>query len=554
MPRLTSLLSSLRSRLHGCSSMGSLGGLALSVLVLASGCGDDGGTGYFAPPGGAAGGVGAPGSGGVSETGGDTGTGGIAETGGETGSGGSVGSGGSDPGTGGAALGSGGSDPGMGGSDPGLGGSDPGSGGSDPGVGGAQQTGGTGGGQDGVIIDGMCRPLCASAASDPDGDGWGWENQESCVVPGSTVAQGAEPCTVGGGTGGAGTGGEGTGGAGTGGEGTGGDGTGGDGTGGAPPTNGLPWLHVQGNQIQDPAGNQVTLRGVSTIDLGTTEEWEGGATEMIDRLTDTTDIQGSSPGWYPTVFRLAIYPTDSPDHDSPFTFESGSDAFYEQLLRPVVDYCAQKGVYAIIDWHYIDDTNAHRTTTAEFWSYMAPRFAGDSNVLFELFNEPINYGDWSSVRSDMQSWFDTVRTSASDNLVLVGTPNWCQNVGPTATNPINGTNVAYTAHMYPMHWSDPSLRDEITTAAAVHPVFVTEWGFEQGAHEIVDGTISSYGSPFRQFIDGLGVSWTAWCASSSWFPSMFDSNYNLLVGEGYMGGFTKDWLYDMRNVGVPVSP
>jgi endoglucanase len=224
------------------------------------------------------------------------------------------------------------------------------------------------------------------------------------------------------------------------------------------------------------------------------------------------------------------------------------------LLRPVVDYCAENGFYVIVDWHYIDDTNQHRSTTTEFWSYMAPRFAEDSNVLFELFNEPINYGDWNGVRSDMQSWLDTVRASAPDNLVLVGTPNWCQNVGPTAANPVNGTNVAYVAHMYPMHWAEPSLRDEITTAAAAHPVFVSEWGFEQNSNEIVDGTISSYGNPFRQFIDGLGVSWTAWCASSSWFPRMFDNNYNLLVGEGYMGGFTKDWLYDMRNDGVPVSP
>jgi hypothetical protein len=31
---------------------------------------------------------------------------------------------------------------------------------------------------------------------------------------------------------------------------------------------------VTGNRIEDPAGNQVVLRGVSFIDLGATEEWE----------------------------------------------------------------------------------------------------------------------------------------------------------------------------------------------------------------------------------------------------------------------------------------
>ena len=51
----------------------------------------------------------------------------------------------------------------------------------------------------------------------------------------------------------------------------------------------IPWLHVEGNKILDPNGNVVILRGVSMIDLGATEEWEGGAIEMVDRLTDKND-------------------------------------------------------------------------------------------------------------------------------------------------------------------------------------------------------------------------------------------------------------------------
>jgi cellulose binding protein with CBM10 domain len=33
-------------------------------------------------------------------------------------------------------------------------------------------------------------PICASAASDPDKDGWGWENNKSCIVQGSTGSTG----------------------------------------------------------------------------------------------------------------------------------------------------------------------------------------------------------------------------------------------------------------------------------------------------------------------------------------------------------------------------
>jgi endoglucanase len=140
-----------------------------------------------------------------------------------------------------------------------------------------------------------------------------------------------------------------------------------------------------------------------------------------------------------------------------------------------------------------------------------------------------------------------VRAGAPNNLVLIGTPNWCQIVSPAANNPIDGENVAYVAHMYPMHWEQQSLRDEITTAAESVPVFVSEWGYEEGSDEVVDGNQSNYGEPFKQFIEQQQLSWTAWVAHNTWFPSMFDNDWNLLVGEGYMGGFAKDWLYERRN-------
>ncbi len=108
-------------------------------------------------------------------------------------------------------------------------------------------TGGTGtGGTTSVMtieIDGTCLPVCIDS-SDPDGDGWGWENNGPCVIYRSSVYLAGNPCGAtgtggsgtggggGGGTGGTGTGGGGAGGTGTGGVGIGGVGAGGVGTGG----------------------------------------------------------------------------------------------------------------------------------------------------------------------------------------------------------------------------------------------------------------------------------------------------------------------------------
>jgi hypothetical protein len=345
----------------------------------------------------------------------------------------------------------------------------------------------------------------------------------------------------------------GTGGSGSSTGGTGSTSTPGAGTGGvAPLAEPLPWLHVEGNQIKDTAGNTVILRGVSLIDLGATEAWEGGVTKMIDRLTAQNDPQGSSPGWGTRVVRLMVGPSDG-ESESPYMYQAGSDTYYQTVLRPAVDHAREKGLYAIIDWHYIDDTSLHRDTTIAFWADIAPRFAEDSHVLFELYNEPINSGNWANLKPDMQRFYDTARAGAPENLILVGTPNWSQVVGPTAADPIQGVNIAYVAHMYPLHWPNAALRQHITTAAAVHPVFVTEWGFQEGSNMILDGTITSYAAPFKQFLEDNKLSWTAWCASDNWGPPMFHDDYSLRVGEGEMGGFVKDLLYEKRNSDLPVE-
>jgi len=325
-----------------------------------------------------------------------------------------------------------------------------------------------------------------------------------------------------------------------------------------------PWLHVDGNKIKDPAGNVVVLRGVDTIDLGETERNRGGAIAMIDRLTNKSDTQGSSPGWYPRVIRLAIYPADEGDFNSPWTFEPGSDDYYNNLLRPVVDYCKSKDLYVIVDWHYVgDDTWDKVAQTSEFWEYMAPRFANDSHVLFELFNEPKNntlgseVKNWLSVRKDMQTWINIVRSYAPNNLILVAGPSYSQIIGPVARYPLTGDNIVIVSHIYPGHWFPAGkswCMRHIRTCLTVYPVFMSEWGFRESAgYELLRGTITNYGQPLTDFCERLKISNSAWVADYSWQPPIFNSDWTLRVGEGEMGGFVKDTLYLKRNDDQPSS-
>jgi endoglucanase len=317
----------------------------------------------------------------------------------------------------------------------------------------------------------------------------------------------------------------------------------------------LPWLHTEGNQLQDSNGNAVVLRGVGIVDLGATSLEEGGIEAAIDRVTALDDGQSNSPGWATHAVRLMVAPADG-DYQSPVPYDPEGD-YYATILRPAVEYARVKGLYAIIDWHETDGTAAHPETTNAFWADMAPRFSEDSHVLFELFNEPTNGGDWFTTKYDMEVWYATVRKGAPNNVVLVGTPNWCQQIGDAADDPIEGTNIMYVSHMYPEGFALEFLQTQLLNAASKVPVFMTEWGFQEDptndpANAKTNGTVSSFAIPLKRILDEQRISWTAWSASAAWQPPMFNDDNTLRVGDGEMGGFVKDWLYEQRHDGVPL--
>jgi len=130
--------------------------------------------------------------------------------------------------------------------------------------------------------------------------------------------------------------------------------------------------------------------------------------------------------------RLPVYPEISYNGGSPYcsplpypvgtgpasctvmTPLSAAD-YVAKVLRPAVDYARSKNLYAIIDYHQIDNavtgTSAADATT--FWTDVAAQFASYTNVLYEPFNEPIDTSaSWATFKPMVQGWIDTVRRRA----------------------------------------------------------------------------------------------------------------------------------------------
>jgi hypothetical protein len=319
-------------------------------------------------------------------------------------------------------------------------------------------------------------------------------------------------------------------------------------------------LHVEGNKIKDTNGHVVVLRGVSTPDIGMIKEWYG-IHDYIDRITNQDDPNGNSPGWYTKVIRYPVCPNDSDVPGSPLAFNSydmndpNNEAVYE-ALKDAVDYGAAKGVYSIICLNYHKHVGDKVAEVNAFWNYMAPRFADDGNVLFELFNEPNDDASgWNVVKGKMQAWVNIVRTYTTENLVIVTGPNWAQRIGQAATNPVIGDNIVYALHCYGLSWRKTAntwIKPQIDPVAPLYPILVTMWGYEPNSDPCVYdtqwscGSASDFGIPFLNYLEGLGIGSVAANADYVWPPAMFDPNWQLLGGD-YMGVFVKDWLYEKRN-------
>ena len=80
---------------------------------------------------------------------------------------------------------------------------------------------------------------------------------------------------------------------------------------------------------------------------------------------------------------------------------------------------------------------------------MALEYGAFPNVIYEIYNEPLNVS-WSNViKPYAMSVISIIREIDPDNLIIVGTPNWSQRVDMAAQDPIvEFENIAYTLHFY----------------------------------------------------------------------------------------------------------
>lgn len=216
-------------------------------------------------------------------------------------------------------------------------------------------------------------------------------------------------------------------------------------------------LQIQESQLTDSAGMAVQLQGMSLF----WSQWE-------PKYYTKETLQWLQEDWCINVIRAAM------------AIESNGYLKYpereEEKIRTVVEAAIDLDLYVIIDWH---DHHAeqHQAEAIDFFARMAQDYGQYPNVIYEIFNEPIEQ-DWDTViKPYSEAVVDTIRAIDPDNIIICGSSNWSQDLHKVADNPIVGyDNIAYTLHYY-AGTHGAWLRDRADDAiAAGIPVFVTEYG------------------------------------------------------------------------------
>ena len=275
-------------------------------------------------------------------------------------------------------------------------------------------------------------------------------------------------------------------------------------------------LQLSGNKIVDKNNEPVCFAGNSFF--WSNDNWGG------ERYYKAEVISWLKHDWKTTIVRAAMGVED------PGGYLDNKTA-NKNRVKTVVDAAIDEGIYVIIDWHSHhaeDNTNE----AALFFQEMANLYGEYDNVIYEIYNEPLDIS-WSNIiKPYASSIIATIRSIDPDNLIVVGTPEWSQRVDLAAADPITGySNIAYTLHFYTVHHQQ-WLRDRASAALESGiALFVTEWG-----------------SIGYSLVDPEANEWMTWCFTNkishcNWAVNDKEEEWSILIpGASTTGGWSDDDL------------
>lgn len=249
-------------------------------------------------------------------------------------------------------------------------------------------------------------------------------------------------------------------------------------------------LSVNGIQLVDQNREPILLRGVS---YGWHNWWP--------RFYNQGSVKWLRDDWKATVVRAAM----GVDPDRGYL---RSKEWSVETIEKVIDAAIENDIYVIVDWH---SHTVRQNEAIEFFEHIARKYGDKPHVLYEIFNEPERI-EWEPVKKYSIEVIKAIRRIDPDNIILVGSPHWCQDLHIVADDPITGfENLMYTVHFYAATHKQ-SLRDRCDYALSKGiPIFASETA---GMEATGNGPINH--EEWQTWIDWMEqnqISWITWSIS-----------------------------------------
>jgi endoglucanase len=246
-------------------------------------------------------------------------------------------------------------------------------------------------------------------------------------------------------------------------------------------------LSVSGTAIVDKAGQTIMLQGVS---YGWHNWWP--------RFYNQETVGWLRDDWGCNVVRAAMGVEPEKGYIT-------SPDWSKEKIEAVIDGAIKNDIYVIIDWH---SHGIQLDASLVFFEEMAKKYGHCPNIIYEIFNEPVN-DSWKDVKAYSIEVIKKIREFDPDNIILVGSPHWDQDIHLVADDPIVGfTNIMYTLHFYAgTHGQYLRDRGDYALNKGI-PIFVSE---SAGMEASGDGPINY--AEWGKWIDWMKtnkISWICW--------------------------------------------
>jgi endoglucanase len=249
-------------------------------------------------------------------------------------------------------------------------------------------------------------------------------------------------------------------------------------------------LSIDGNKLKDQHGNDYQLRGMSLF----WSNWQG-------KFYNYDAIKWLRDDWHINVIRAAM--GVSPEDNSGYL---GNPEMEKQKVITVIEAAIDLGIYVIVDWHSHHGENETAEAQA-FFAEIASTYGHYPNIIYETYNEPVT--DWGTIKSYHESVVSSIRTHDSNNVIILGTAFYSQNIEEATNNPVSGTNLCYALHYYAATHTFWNSVQSVSNKGFY--VFVSEFGTCDASG---DGSINVGNSnTWWDVLDQYGVSWCNWAVS-----------------------------------------